>query len=150
MGVRQRTQVALDLIKFTNVPNDLFDNAVPLARGQVKQPIFDEEGKGIGERDMTLEEIKEALERVARNVRGYRNMITNFLKVPEYSQLAQDGLGALGGTLGEIQGDIQSLNGVAGWVEAKLKTADSSEDLNAIADYIEKNVPKLSLVRKAK
>lgn len=144
-ATRQEIQVAFDIIKFVNIINDLLDVSVPMARGQVK--IWD---KGLeAERDMTLDEIKTHLKRTCLNIYGYRDKLNAFLAVPEKKQLAINGLSAIEVNLPEVKGQYQDMINEVDYIYAEVDNVTDQSGLNAIADHIDANVPKLSLLRRA-
>ena len=144
MATRQNIQVALDLIKFVNIVNDLLDVSVPVARGQVQ--IWDE---GLqANRDMTVDEIKAILKRTCANITGYQNKLTNFLAVPEKKQLAIDGLSAIGVNLTEAKNQLTDMIVEKNYVNTQVDIATDQPGLTAIGDHIEANVPTLPLIRR--
>jgi len=147
-ATRQEIQVALDLIRFTNIANDLFDVTTSIARGQIKK----QEGvfPNLTERDMTTQEIKDSLVRMSENILGYRDKITAFLATSKNRTLAINGLAELGVDVTSLESDIQSMENAAKQLKSRAKNAITQTDLNKVGDYIEQTIPKLSLVRRAK
>lgn len=137
-------QVAFDLIKMVNIINDLLDVSVPIARGQVK--IIDPETKE--ERDMTIDEIKAVLKRTCQNITGYQNKMVKFLADEGKKQLAKSGLLALEVNLTETRSQLTDMIIEKNYVNTQIDTVTDQTGLNAIADHIETNVPKLPLIRR--
>ncbi len=133
-ATRQEIQIALDLVRFVNVPNDLFDYC----------------GEQAKEQTLSIAEKKSILERTSQNVRGYINMIDKFLSVQENRTQAINGLSVLDIDITNIQNDTQNMRSVADEVEKRLLKAKTKEDVDAIADYIKQNIETLPLVRKSK
>ena len=149
MATRQEIQIALDLIKHVNVPNDLFlSTAVSVAKGEIPVTNSISVGGSSTNRAMTITEKKEQLNRTAQNVVNYQSKITAFLSTSEKKVMAENGLNALGVNLVDLENDIQSMGDVAIEVKNKANKATTETELFAIADYIEQNVAALPLVRK--
>lgn len=144
-ATRQEIQIALDLVRFTNVANDLLDVSVGKARGQ--QLVYLEDGS---KRSMTIDEIKASLIRTSQNTKGYTTTITQFLSIPENRTKAITGLQALGVSLTEIENDTQLLNNASNELNTRAANSKTVQDLNAVADYIEQTVPALPLVRRSR
>ena len=127
MATRQEIQIALDLIKHVNVPNDLLlSAAAPIAKGELKVT----EG-GIGEqsqRGMTVAEKKANLATLADQVRGYRVKCQSFLAVPAQRTSAENGLKALGMTVEDLEADIAVLKTAADRMAQTAKTAETDAD----------------------
>lgn len=144
MATRQEIQIAYDLIRFINVVNDLLDSSVPLAKGLIKTRMDE-----ATERDMTVNEIKDALRRVCQNVYGYKTVILNFLNVPGNKQLAINGLIAWGVNLDNTKKELVDMLTVVDYVNTEVEKVTTSDELKTLGDYIDANVPKLPLVRKS-
>ena len=145
-ATRQEIQVALDLVRFVNIVNDLLDNSVPVAKGEVK--TFDRESDE--ERDMTVEEMQSAMKRVCENIYGYKRIIVAFLAISENQELAKSGLAALGIDDVKLRAEFGSMIAVTNHIYNNIDLLNGEVKLKDLGSYIESNVQKLPLVRKAK
>jgi len=145
-ATRQEIQVALDLVRFVNIVNDLLDNSVPVAKGEVK--TFDRESDE--ERDMTVEEMQSAMKRVCENIYGYKRIIVAFLAISENRELAKSGLAALGIDDVKLRAEFGSMIAVTNHIYNNIDLLNDEVKLKDLGSYIESNVQKLPLVRKAK
>jgi len=146
MATRQEIQVAWDLIKFINIINDLLDTSVPLVRGQIKiTDNLTKEG-----RDMTVDEIKNALKQVCQNIYRYKKVILNFLDISKNNQLAINGLAAWGINLDNTKKELLDMLMVTDYLNTEVEKAVTLDKFKKLADYIDINVPKLPLIRKTK
>jgi len=147
MATRQEIQIALDLVKHVNVPNDLLlSAAVPVAKGEIKVT----EG-GIGaqtQRDMTVAEKKENLARLAAQVKGYRQKCESFLSVPANRALAETGLTTLGMAVKDLEDDIAIIKTVAARMATAAAKAKTIAALTAVGKAVETDAPAMPLVRK--
>ena len=91
MATSQEIQVALDLIKHPNVPNDLLlSAAVPVAKSELTVTEGTMEDQTT--RPMTVPEQKEQLARIALNIKGYKQKGATFLAVSVQRTMATAGL----------------------------------------------------------
>lgn len=144
-ATRQEIQAALDLIRFTNVEQDLFNNYSKIARGEV-QKVTGDIGNQVKE-NMTVDDIKSTVTRGMENIDNYNTMITSYLSDPAKQQQAQNGLTALGVTLKSITDDLQIMKAKLDAVKPAVSVATTSTQLSAIGNGIDQDIPQLSLVR---
>ncbi len=146
-STRQEIQVALDFIRFVNVTNDLIYVGISAAKNEMKLPIFDVSNNYIGDRDMTIVEIKDKLKRTKLNIEGYKDLIDNFLATPENLTSATKGLTALGVDIQDMKDDILLIyNSIA---DINLLSITTLGQLNQIGIDLETAIPRLPLIRKA-
>jgi len=147
MATRQDIQIALDLIKHVNTPNDLLlSAAVPVAKGKIRVT----EG-AIGEqveRDMTVDEQKANLARLAAQAKGYRDKCASFLAVPAQRTSAAAGLAALGVDMADIEADIATIQTASDQMATGAANARKAQDLVAVGRALLEATPELPLVRK--
>lgn len=146
MATRQEIQTALDLIKFTNVSQDLFNDIVPVARGQRKK-LIGNLGSGVFE-DMSIDDIKTDVFRCMENIDGYHNTISAFLSDNNKRAMAINGLAVFGVLLDSINNDIAGMKSKSDRIKTLIVNASNQNDLKAIGDEIENDIPNLKLVRK--
>lgn len=145
MTTRQEIQAALDLIRFTNVANDLFDNAVTIVKGEVPKTLS---VGGVQTLEvMTEEDIKSAVSRAMDNIQGYTDMIDTYLLDEDKTLLVTAGLSALGVTLQSITDDIETFKTKIDSVKTDLISATTKEQLSTIGDSISTDISSLKLVR---
>ena len=148
MATRQEIQIALDLIKHVNVPNDLLlSAAIPIAAGDMPvnaETIEDAKAS----REMTLDEKKKHLATLATQVRGYRVKCESFLAVSANRTMATAGLAALGLTVEELEADIATLKTATDRMDAGAKLAADTKGMEAVGTTLSKDTPVLPLVRK--
>jgi len=132
MATRQEIQIAQDLIRFINIINDFFDCSVDFIRANT---------------DVGL--IKDTLKRTCQNIYGYRDRLLNFLANPTNKQMAINGLTSWGVDLDKAKQELLNMLAVADYINTNVDNVTDINGLNILASYIEANVPKLPLVRKA-
>ena len=131
-ATRQEIQVALDLIKYVNVMNDLSDSIVPILRG-----------------NKTVTEKKEFIVLMGTNIKNYRTRVDKFLSKPENRISASNGLIAWGVDKEELKADVLLIDTTIDTIKSNIANTKTQEDMNTLADTIETTIPKLPLVRKA-
>lgn len=147
MATRQEIQIALDLIKHVNVPNDLLlSAAVPVAKGEIK--VTDGALGAQTQRDMTVAEQKQNLARLAAQVKGYRQKCESFLSVPANRALAETGLTTLGMAVKDLEDDIAIIKTVAARMATAAAKAKTIAALTAVGKAVETDAPAMPLVRK--
>lgn len=147
MATRQEIQIALDLIKHVNVPNDLLlSAAVPVALGEI-QVTKNELGVQTM-RDMTVKERKANIATLSTQVRGYRERCASFLADSANRAMAINGLAALGMTVEELEADIATIKIATDRMTTGSARAKNGADMQAVAAELEKDTPPLPLVRK--
>ena len=148
MATRQEIQAALDLIRFANVANDLFDVAVKVSRGEVLKTLS---AGGPGDvqtqENMTEADIQAHLSRAMDNIQGYTNMIDSYLSEKTKSDMVTNGLAALSVDLKGITDDVQTFKDKIDSVRTELSSADTKEKLASIGTNIEADILNLTLVR---
>jgi len=146
---RQEIQVAQDFIRFVNIANDLVYVATSVAKGEIKVDVFDENNQIIDKRDMTIDEIKNKIKRIGLNIKGYRNLIDNFLSIPSNTTMALNGLNALSVDIQDMKNDILLIDNTITNIISTLSSIETMEQLNQIATDIENAITPLPLIRKA-
>jgi len=148
MATRQEIQIALDMVKAVNVPNDLLlSAAIPIAAGEM--PVNEgtiENSKAT--RGMTLAEQKGHLATLATQVRGYRDRCTSFLAVTANRTMATNGLAVLGMTVKDLEDDIATLKTATDKMAQAAKVATDTKAMEAVGVTLAKDTPALPLVRK--
>jgi len=151
MATRNEIQIAQDIIKFTNVMNDLLDclswqlqEIDPNTGGTLKiKP------EGEAERNYTTAELKDVAVRTVANALGYRNQMVNFLVKTGMLALATTGLTALGVDRAVVVQEVSGMKSVCDYLTANIPGAADKAALAQVGAYISTNVPKLKLVRRA-
>ena len=143
MATRQEIQTALDIIRFANCAQDLFNNYSKVARGEVNKTVGDFGAQT--EVAMTDEEITAELIRGTENISNYTGVIKDYLLSPEKRTLAENGLVALGVDIREIESDIATFDGKT--EEIKTGLSDEKISLSDIGTSIDADIPDLNLVR---
>lgn len=151
MATRNEIQIAQDIIKFTNVMNDLLDclswqlqEIDPNTGGTLKiKP------EGEAERNYTTAELKDVAVRTVANALGYRNQMVNFLAKTGMLALATTGLTALGVDRAVVVQEVSGMKSVCDYLTANIPGAADKAALAQVGAYISTNVPKLKLVRRA-
>ena len=147
MATRQEIQIALDLIKAVNVPNDLLlSAAVPVALGEAQ--VTEGQPGAQTQRDMTVAERKANLATLSKQVRGYRDKCASFLGNATNRGLASRGLAALGVSLDEIEADIATIKTASDHMTAGAANADEHARLVTVGETLVTETPPLPLVRK--
>lgn len=150
MATRQEMQMAWDLIRFTNVANDLFDDVVLVARGQKQKGKKITKVGGLSEfENMTIDDIKVQVVRTMQNIRGYTSLNLRFLGNFDKKTSAVRGLAVWGVNIKDIIRDNRDMDSKAIQVSNNVARAVSQAELNVVADFIEVNIPNLRLVRKS-
>ena len=144
-ATRQEIQIALDLVRFTNVAQDLFNNAAKLARGEIKKTVGTFPNNT--QEDMTVDDIKSALVRQMDNINAYKVMITQFLSDSEKRSKAVAGLQALRVDINSLIGDLQTMKNKLDTVKIETNNATTAAELKVIGDGIDNDIPQLDLVR---
>lgn len=149
MATRQEIQVAQDLIRFTNIMNDLTD-----VMSYMSKEIDSETGMKLHRQneygepiDMTLDELKSDIMRATQNIMGYYTLISNFFTKID-PLLVSNGLAALSVSDVDIKADLENIQSIAQYVVTNLASILSKEDLANLGDYIDQAVSKLPLVRR--
>jgi len=148
MATRQEIQIALDMIKYVNVPNDMIlSGAIPIAKGeiQVTEGIVGAQTK----RSMTIKERKENLKRLTTQIMGYKDKLSSFLSVPSQRSAAAVGITALGVTIESIEEDITTIATVANKLDIDAGNAKTDKDLVDIGNALLIDTPALLLIRKS-
>lgn len=149
MATRQEIQIAQDLIRFVNIVNDLMDVTAYMMQeidAQTGGPLQIEE-EGIF-RSLTFKELKDRVVRACQNVQGYKIMIMDFLDSADQAMIVS-GLGVLGVDLLTFKNELLAMNTVRDYVAGQLSLMDAKVDLVILGQYIDANVPKLTLVRRS-
>lgn len=130
-ATRQEVQIALDIVRFVNIANNIFD-----------------EGKAVLA-DSTIDRSsrEEHAERIARNAERYLNMVDSFLNNEENLSSASFGLQVLGIDIQDIIDTVSSYRSVIDEVRGKTREKEKMED---VFSYIDQNVEELPLVRRIK
>lgn len=149
MATRQEIQIAWDLIRFTNVANDLFDGIISIARSQKQKIKKVAVGSPPEFEIMTVDDIKTNVVRTMQNIQNYTDLILRFLGDSGKKASAINGLTAWGVNVNDIINDNQDMSSKAVQVSNNVAQASSRADFNAIADFIKTNIPNLNLVRKS-
>ena len=137
---RAEIQTALDLIRFMNIVNDLYDSKKLIIKGDVAK----RDGTSY-----TIEERKKIASRLASNVKNYNTRLSNYLSDTSKRQVAINGLKALGVNISSIESDLIKMKSVVSHIETNIITATTEQDLDSIGDYINNNISELPLVRKS-
>lgn len=151
MATRQEIQIAQDLIRFVNIMNDLIDVASYILQevdAQTGEPlqITDKETELL--RDLTFEELKNNSVRACQNIGSYFVQIKSFLDKVDLSMVSS-GLTALGVDTNTLRNEMLAINDTRNYVRSALLSAMTKADLIIIGQYIDTNIPKLTLVRRS-
>ena len=153
MATRQEIQAALDLIRFTNIANDLFDVSAKMAApqtatlgnqkttgviavGSAPTPVID---------DASAAQIKQNISRSMDNIQGYISQINSYLSDPDKLAMVTNGLNALSVSIDDIQSDVAGFQDTANAVTTAL--ANNNASLDDVASSISGSVTPLNLVR---
>lgn len=146
MPTRQDFQIAQDIIKFVNIMNDIMDcNSWIL---QDKDPQTGGIFQTPHAQDATLDDLKDASQRCCQNIAGYQNMIDEFLNRVD-RKVVEDALLVLGISLSDIEADMANMATECDYLTANVKNVKSKAELVPIAEHINTNIPKLTLVRRS-
>ena len=148
MATRQEIQIALDLIKHVNVPNDLLlSAAIPITAGEMPVSVGTIDDAQAS-REMTLAEKKAHLATLAAQIKGYRVKCETFLAVSANRTMAESGLAALGLTVADLETDIAILKVATDRMAQGAKLAADTKGMEAVGTTLTKDTPALPLVRK--
>ena len=148
MATRQEIQIALDLIKHVNVPNDLLlSAAIPITAGEMPVSVGTI-GNAKASREMTLDEKKKHLATLATQIKGYRSKCETFLAIVANRTMAESGLAALGLTVADLETDIAVLKAASDRMAQGAKLAADTKGMEAVGTTLTKDTPALPLVRK--
>lgn len=172
MATRQEIQIAQDLIRFVNIVNDLMDVTAytlqdidaqtgkhlqiqELIDSRTELPFLEtatpEERAEFGveiNRDATFEELRDRTIRLGQNVGGYKVQIITFLDAVDQA-LVVSGLTALGVNALTLKTELLAMNDVRLYVATNLPTFTTKDSLAVLGQYIDTNIPKLTLVRRS-
>jgi len=149
MADRYVIQIAQDLIRFTNIINDLMDVASYQAREideRTGEKLQIPEGDSF--RDATLDELKQIVQRTTQNVLGYYQMLKKFLDYIDIN-LVISGLSALGVNAQQLKDELLNMKSVRDHVVNNLSAVTTKAELAQLGTYIENNIPKLILIRRS-
>ena len=147
MATRQEIQIALDLIKAVNVPNDMLLSAgAPIARGDIK--VTEGEFGEQAQRDMTVDERKTNILRLSDQVRGYGQKFASFLATTGNRTQAIAGLKTLGMDLPSLEADMDVIQASSDGMAAEAAKSADLPAMAKVAVTIERDTPALPLVRK--
>lgn len=142
-------QAAYDVIRYTNIQNDLLDSVKPILKDEIKKEIpaesFGEKGTSVS---YSVEEIKELGNRTAENVKLYKSKIDTYISDKERLDALKRGLLALGVEYDTLISDVEYFEVVADDLKLSIGTATTKEQLQTIAEDIDSKVPELELIRK--
>jgi len=149
MATRQEKQIVDDIIRFANIMNDLLD----VAALHLKE--IDEETGGKLQvskngtfRDITVDELVSMTRRAGQNVLGYYQTITDF--IDNYGQKNLEiVLLSFGYDPVEIMTDISIMQQEARNIVDNVGICKEKADLQGLAERIDNNVSKLTLVRRS-
>lgn len=151
MATRQEIQIAQDLIRFVNIMNDLIDvvsymlQEIDAQTGEPLQIIDKETGLL---RPLTFDELKANSVRACQNIGGYFVQIKNFLDKID-TTIVLSGLSALGIDTNTFKNEMLAINDARNYVRSALSSTMTKADLVIIGQYIDTNIPKLTLVRRS-
>jgi hypothetical protein len=145
MATRQEIQAALDLIRFTNCAQDIFNVAVKGANGELTKTVGDI--TTAHQEAMTTEDKKAYLTRSMQNIDNYNVMIRAYLSDSEKRALVTNGLTALGVSLTAIENDITTFEGKSSAIKSAVTSAKDDTDIESIGSSISADIPDLNLVR---
>jgi len=145
MATRQEIQAALDLIRFTNCAQDLFNVAVKGANGELTKTVGDM--ATAHQEAMTIEDRKAYLTRSMENIDKYNAMIRTYLGDSAKRTLVTNGLTALDVSLTAIENDITTFENKVISVATAVGSARDDAELKAIGSNISADIPDLNLVR---
>ena len=134
MSNRKQVQIALDIIRFTNISNDLFDEAAKTARG---------------ERTAKIPEIKSALSQSCDAITNYSRLILSFFNDLQAKEQAAAGLAIFGINIDEIIEHNTDFLIKSAKVKKDTLAAIDQSSLNDVATYIDNSITPLPLVRKS-
>jgi len=150
MTTRQDIQVAWDMVRKVNLINDWLVTIPPIAEGKEKVDIFAGDGIHIiGQRDMTIEERKTAVDKLCISIERLRDQLDRFLADPEKFIIAQNGLNAWGVDFQQLKDEKEELYSQSVYIRAETTKATKDADLNKVGKWVENNTPKLYLLRKS-
>ena len=132
-ATRQEIQVALDLVKYVNVANDIIDGLPEILRSE-----------------LTIEEKKEQIILMGTNIRNYKSRVDKFLSKAENRTKAINGLNAWGVDKEDLKDDLILIDTTINNIKSNISNIKTQDDLNTIAEMIESTITKLPLIRKAK
>ena len=150
MANRIEIQIALDVIKFSNIINDLLDCLSWQLQGidpNTGGPFLlsDEMGKT---HEPTVEEMKEIIQRTLANAEGYWNIISNGFKNIGSSTLLKNGLSALGVNANSLKSEVTDMKNVMDQIKADHTQMLNKEELRVLGQTVDSNIPKLKLLRR--
>lgn len=131
MATRQEIQVALDLVRFTNIMNDLFDS------------LKDEKLS-----EFSIDDQKKFIQRKMFNIKNYQNVIQAYVGDINNSSMVDNGLAVLGVSKASLLADVISFGSVADQVDTLAKNATTAKDVADTIQCIKDNVADLKLLRK--
>ena len=151
MATRQEIQIAQDLIRFVNIMNDLIDVASYMLQevdAQTGEPLQVTDKETQLPRDLTFDELKDNSVRACQNIGGYFTQNKSFLDKVDLAMVSR-GLTALGVDVNTLKNEMLAINGAKNYVKSALLSATTKADLIIIGQYIDVNIPKLTLVRRS-
>lgn len=162
MATRQEIQAALDLIRFVNIANDLFDVSTQVAAGNVQIVNTQSSAYVAPAQDgtstaapmllpptlvaMTDIDIQNNLTQTMSNIQGYINTVNAYLADSDNVTTVTNGLTALGVNLSDIQTDITNYQAQ---VTATNNALTAGTPSATIGTSIASAVTPLNLVRNA-
>ena len=150
MATRNEVQIALDLVRFINCANDLMDSAAAMLQELDPQEgvkILKVEAPG-SVRDWTFGELREQAQKMLQNVLNYESRVNTF--VGSYGSVkANTALtGAFGMDLATVSAELSAIGTKAKSIISRLGATTTKEELDVLGKEIDKDIPKLELVRR--
>ena len=150
MANRIEIQIALDVIKFSNIINDFLDCLSWQLQGidpNTGGPFLlsDETGKT---HEPTIEEMKGIIQRTLANAEGYWNIISNGFKNIGSSTALKNGLSALGVNANSLESEVADMKSVMDQIKIDHKQILNKKEFKVLGQTVDVNVPKLKLLRR--
>ncbi len=144
-ATRQEIQTALDLIRYANIAQDLFNETAKIARGEVQKTTGSLTAQT--KEDMTVEDIKQGVSINMQNINTYTSIIRKYLGTQEKRTMAINGLTALGVSLTDIEKDITDFESKRNTVLGTISMARDAVELKIVGDDIDATISNLNLLR---
>lgn len=144
---RRMHQSVLDLVRFINVINDLFDVLGWQLRGIDPDTggTYTINTNGV-QRVPTVQEIKDTVIKTLASIEGYRKVIADYLALSKLSDVAA-ALTEMGFDTAVLQADILNFKNVRQYL-IDNKDVTTKAELTTLGEYVEAHIPKLGLVRR--
>lgn len=147
---RIEKQRALDIIRFTNIINDLVDCASYYLHDidpiDGTSPVMDKSNNSPEE--STVDYLKSKVNNTYKSILPYYQILTSYIDGSD-TQAIVDSLASEGITASELRTEIDTMRNAIVYVTDNLGFATTKIELAALGTFIDSNVPKLDLVRRA-